>query len=332
MREMIYYPGFEVSDPDWLKFALLYLRRLRPIIPDSGDALLTEEYRRLIGETDLISVHRPSHSEGTMATLDALEVVERVLQKPQRYQGFFQEPNIVEAWRDPRNHTSVLFQEKYTDDWERFCMQHGLATRSGFGLRTSDHLSLVYMTILAQVIADSRGVSPITDRHALDHFATYVRRAEPQARQSVQTAQAVLRLSIPADISNISMDAIIAHRNRPGFEQRQRAFHDHLNSLLSDLEAGSMPTDFRGSLGNWWSDLGDDIAQLGPNLTTIGLGVWLVLRSSSAGVADAALQISGAASIAIGAATAIRKSWTHSRPKRLARRYLADLQQFAPAG
>ena len=34
MKSMVYYPGFEVQNEKWLKFALLYFEELRPIIPD----------------------------------------------------------------------------------------------------------------------------------------------------------------------------------------------------------------------------------------------------------------------------------------------------------
>src|SRR5436853_588756 len=67
MQEFIYYPGFEVRDVNWLKFALLYLDKLDPIIPESGDEHLTEQYRRIMSETDLIEVHRPSLDEGLQA-------------------------------------------------------------------------------------------------------------------------------------------------------------------------------------------------------------------------------------------------------------------------
>jgi hypothetical protein len=40
-HELIYYPGFEVQNPDWLKLALLYIDRLDPIIPVSDDKYLT---------------------------------------------------------------------------------------------------------------------------------------------------------------------------------------------------------------------------------------------------------------------------------------------------
>lgn len=45
MRELIYYPSFEVRNREWLKFALIYLEYLDPIIPESGDVHLSDEYR-----------------------------------------------------------------------------------------------------------------------------------------------------------------------------------------------------------------------------------------------------------------------------------------------
>lgn len=33
MKELLYYPGFEIKNETWLKFALLYLDHISPIIP-----------------------------------------------------------------------------------------------------------------------------------------------------------------------------------------------------------------------------------------------------------------------------------------------------------
>jgi hypothetical protein len=38
LKKLIYYPSFEAEDINWLKFALLYIDVLKPIIPRSGDA------------------------------------------------------------------------------------------------------------------------------------------------------------------------------------------------------------------------------------------------------------------------------------------------------
>ncbi len=45
MTPLVYYPGFEPADENWLKFALLYLERVTPIIPESADIWLSDDFR-----------------------------------------------------------------------------------------------------------------------------------------------------------------------------------------------------------------------------------------------------------------------------------------------
>lgn len=66
MKDMIYYPGFETKDENWLKFALLYFDTLRPIIPYticSEKKYLSGTFQYVMGETDLI---RPWKTAGTV--------------------------------------------------------------------------------------------------------------------------------------------------------------------------------------------------------------------------------------------------------------------------
>ena len=72
MKEMIYYPGFEVEDKSWLKFALLYFDVLRPIIPYTIQpeyAYLSEPFLRVMDYTDFIRPYRPSYEEGACASI-----------------------------------------------------------------------------------------------------------------------------------------------------------------------------------------------------------------------------------------------------------------------
>ena len=134
MNELIYYPGFEVSNLDWLKFALLYINKLNPIIPRSGDKYLTDLHQKLCNETDLIKTHRPSYDEGIESTLDAIEIVERILQHPNRYSIIFHTPNIKQEWQDKKNHIYKLFEEKYIHEWENFCLANNIAQKCNEGL------------------------------------------------------------------------------------------------------------------------------------------------------------------------------------------------------
>lgn len=177
MEHAIYYPGFEVRDSDWLKFALLYVDRLNPIIPRSGDKYLSEMYERLRGETDLIDPHRPDYDEGCKATLDAIDVVERILQNPAAYSTALSTSDIAAVWRDSRKWKYTLFEEKYTPAWEEFCVKNGFANRSNKGLTLEKSLGLLYMSLLAHVISECRGTCSLTDYPEMDQIAIVTRAA-----------------------------------------------------------------------------------------------------------------------------------------------------------
>lgn len=67
MKGLIYYPGFEVKDETWLKFALLYLDLIRLIIPYTiapEEQYISGTFLRIMGETDLVRPYRPDFNEG----------------------------------------------------------------------------------------------------------------------------------------------------------------------------------------------------------------------------------------------------------------------------
>ena len=334
MNELIYYPTFEVIDPQWLKFALLYLDKLDPIIPTAGDGYFSDQFRRVLGETDLIDIHRPSYAEGSSATRDALEHVEKILKHPERYCDIFK-PNFIKDWQAPHKQTARLFQDKYSDLWERFCLENRLGRKTNTGLALSEDVALLYMTLLAQVIADGRGVSPITDNRQLDRFAIFTRRPQTVEPANMKTAQAVIRLELPADLSDISLTNVINQRNRPGFKDRRRAFHHELNEFMSNTEHGTSPGHFGESLGNSWTDFKEDILKLGAGVTVFTLGIWIALGSGQIETLKGAQQLAGGLSLSLGSGIAIRNTWNHTKTKRFTRKYLADLRKMGtqlPAG
>src|SRR4051794_32823920 len=113
MLSPIYYPGFETKSDAWLKFALLYVDTLRPIIPRLGDSKLSETFRKVRAETDLLDPYRPEPDKGEShtATLDAIDHLERILVHPRRYQPIFGLADIVTKWRDPSTWTTEIYDE-----------------------------------------------------------------------------------------------------------------------------------------------------------------------------------------------------------------------------
>lgn len=180
MEELIYYPAFEPKSIDWLKFALLYIDRLDPIVPASGDKYLSELYWKVTEETDLLRSHRPTEGEGLRASRDAVDIGEGILKAPEDYHEVFVDTNFVDRWRSKESRKYTLFREKYSDPWERFCLENKLGHKVREGLAVAKDLGFIYMTVLAQAIGDSRGMSPVTDYGELDKFAILARK--PTAR------------------------------------------------------------------------------------------------------------------------------------------------------
>lgn len=73
---MLYYPEFEVNNINWLKFALLYLDDIQPIIPmlpyDKSEDL-TPLTLDIMNSTDLIREYHPNYGEGNIASLKAMD-------------------------------------------------------------------------------------------------------------------------------------------------------------------------------------------------------------------------------------------------------------------
>ena len=186
MKELIYYPGFEVQDHDWLKFALLYVDELSPIIPSSGDPYLTDLTHKLEGETDLLVRHRPTYNKGLLATEDAVDHIERITQYPNDYSQLFGAHDFLEIWRLPKTQNYTILREKYTDSWKNFCVENRLGKCNDLGISVNRQLGFSYMTILSHIIADSRGISPMTDYRNLDRLAILTRRPSDNTKDLTQ--------------------------------------------------------------------------------------------------------------------------------------------------
>lgn len=330
MNKLIYYPSFEANNLDWLKFALLYIEKLNPIIPERGDRYLSNLFWQLREETDLLEVHRPNYRDGQLATMDAIDTVENVLRNPDRYTAIFRTSNIVHNWQNKQNHLYTLFEDKYTDNWYQFCINNSLATKTDEGLKLSKTLGYVYMTILANAIAESAAISTITDQDDLDRFNILIRRIDDIDEMKLHAAQSIINLKLPANLNQISFEEVIKLRNKAGFKERLRAFHVALNSFLSNLEEGKEVEDFVKSYDKVWNEFSSELVRLGVGIANIGVGAWLVTQSTNSSFLEYLKTVLGSIHIVTGSFISIRGVWKNTKSKRFCRKYLADLSKLAP--
>jgi hypothetical protein len=326
MKELIYYPGFEINDSSWLKFALLYIDKLRPIIPASGDHVLSEWYRRLSGETDLLDFYRPEYNEGSVATIKAIETIDGFLSKPDRYTNLFGTDQLHIKWRDTNNQDYELFREKFSGDWIDFCLEEGIGNETDRGVKVTKHVAHLYMSILAHIVAHERDICPISDNRDIDNILMYLQRGDKKNEQQIAVAQNIIELKLPANLQEISMNEIISFRNKAGFKERLQAFHTELDKYSNGIERGGDATAFSKSFDYALKDFTIEIGSLGLATTGFGLSIWLSLTDPNTNVWDITEKIS-----AIGELTSllyIEQKWSATQSKRFCKKYMTDLTKI----
>jgi len=230
MLDMIYYPGFEVRDENWLKFALLYIDKIRPIIPYGADRYLSSSFRDIIEKTNLVSPHIPKYEEGISASILAVEQFERYLSHPEIYVttfGFSKRygHDLSEKWRNKENQTYTLFQDKFSGEFENFCLRERIAQQNHEGLKISEDLAFVYMSLFANNISRQNNLDSITDVKKYSKILLETDRYDSN-RNNVEmiTAKREIELLIPQKLKQIPLSEFIKLRSNPDFESQRKAF------------------------------------------------------------------------------------------------------------
>lgn len=68
MHKLLYYPNFEIQDQNFLKFALLYIDEISPIIPENARESLSKPMRDILRNTELINLYSPNYGHWTCQT------------------------------------------------------------------------------------------------------------------------------------------------------------------------------------------------------------------------------------------------------------------------
>jgi len=324
MKDMLYYPGYEVKSEDWLKFALLYIDKLQPIIPEAGNSHLSEQFSMIRNETDLIVPHRPSAEEGQAATLDAIDLVQKILQDPKHYADVLGHADYLSSWKMLENHQYTLFETKYSSVWRDFCLDENLAVSSDYGLKISRQLGLIYMSLLAHVISEKSGIEPITDHKEMDQISILTRAAPPTAQNKTALANRTVRLKLPGNINELGFGQIIEYRNKRDFKEMLYAFHSELEKHIAEMEGAETERTFLESRGSFISEFSDEIVSLGMGVSNLSLGVW-AMTSNPPSAVDLASGLFGGGALIANSVVSIRTAFRNTKNTRLTRKYLVKL-------
>lgn len=88
MKHVVYYPGIEVKNQNWLKFALLFFDKVDTIVPEEGNRLISDLYKQIEDETGFLKRYKPEYKEDVKASLDSIDQFERILRTPERFDRY----------------------------------------------------------------------------------------------------------------------------------------------------------------------------------------------------------------------------------------------------
>lgn len=333
MRDMIYFPGFEVQSESWLKFALLYFDTLRPIFPDTWHSHaihLREATRTVMGETDLIRPYHASPDEGASAAVLACEEFEKFLSRPQLYRPYFREGlpgGRIERWCEPTFQDSTLFEGKYSRDFFEFCIEHHLAVPCPEGIRISSDLTFVYMSLLANVISHQNGYEMITDA---TKYSRYLNDRElalcGAGGLAFETAKSSIELALPADLRSIPLERFVQLRKDRSFSAARQAYLAQIEKMIARQEQGDY-SDFEELLSckREFQKICEQLFKLTAAATVSGYGLHALVLGQPEGLpltaASAALDLFAMR----GLCKDLPQYIDAFREKRLARRFVARL-------
>ncbi|PEJ37514.1 hypothetical protein CN689_01030 [Peribacillus butanolivorans] len=283
MKEILYYPGFEIQDETWLKFALLYMKEIHTIVPTEAQFTLSTDYNLVEKETNLLKKYPPKSIETSRATRKVINIISQYLKKPKRVIENLGEIDIIKVWRQSENQNYELFEGKFIHDFAHFCNEWGFSQLSKNGILIPSQLATTYMGVLAHDIGKRRDMSIITD---IEHEEEIVSLSDDLYTynndfEEMQYIKNYFTLVLPVNLKDIPIGEIIDLRNQENFQENLKAFHFALNqlSLISDNKLTNLS--FKEITENIeWSlkGLKADISNLGSTLLITSLGILLAFK------------------------------------------------------
>lgn len=279
MQSTIYYPSFAPPDSLWLKFALLYFEKVRPIVPLGIDYPIDENYRRILDYTDLITPVTPSYFHGVEATDAAISYMDKFFKNPYDNSEYFGAVNATRAWNNPENWTFEIFGQKFADRWKSYCLDRYIGKETDNGIILAEIPAFIFMSFLAGTISRTENASIITDNKKFDNFTSYQINTEfgASAIQKRNTfAKGIVELKVPMTLNNISIGKIIEFRNKN--RQFINGFNNSLDNIENRIGLGLNERDFIKSYDEMSKGYGKVLLEQSSSLVSLSLTIYAAVN------------------------------------------------------
>lgn len=282
MREKLYYPYLEPKNTNWIRFALLYMESISPIIPLPRRDQLSDGFKKIMNETDLITPYNPRFDDGYNATLDSIKEIETYLQDNNYYNHLFNNGSNLN-WNNQDTWQQLLFREKYGFLFERFCREKSIGIPTEGGIKVPKDIAFIYMTNLAKRIGQRNEMDIISDNDEYYTYQNYKEINDTSTNAKLISLENIIKLSVPSNFKSLTYDEIINFRNK------NRELIKVLNKEFEKLSNGNVKIDkydFYNEFDKINNEIIKEIIPLGIGVSSIPLSVYVLLNDNGVITSD----------------------------------------------
>uniref|UniRef100_UPI0025E15B15 hypothetical protein n=1 Tax=uncultured Chryseobacterium sp. TaxID=259322 RepID=UPI0025E15B15 len=300
-----------------------YVDDFSPVIPKSGKKKLSDSFLKIKEETDLVKIVEPKPTVASLASLDTIKELDTIQRIPDFYRDIFDVPNILRKFQDRSNWDYEIFAEKYNSSFQDELIKREYAYESPNGIMTSPQLAQLFMTYLANRIAQDGSGNPITDNKKFDLLAMSILGKNRQNTDEIQElAQTVIKTKLPKDIKDIPLEKFIEFRKNNEIQALRTNFNKSLESFYISLEEDKNPSDFIKSLEEYEKSFSKEIVLFFTAASVIAIDAVTAIVGESKieilkSIAEAAPLISSVYSL--------KKSYKDDSEKFKSRKFLTEI-------
>ncbi|WP_108650012.1 hypothetical protein [Dongshaea marina] len=236
MNHFIYYPGLEVRDDLWLKFALLYLDKLSFTSRTTEPLSLSQRVESLTQNTDLLG-ELPEPEQFNRYSQPLIQQLSSLLSPQFRRHKVFGNPELIARWQQADNHDYLWPSQPGLEPLQQFCIEKGFASIHPEGILLPKRLANLLSMRLAHEWSLESGHCLITDHDYLDRLL-HLSESSYHNRTGFDSFHMDIHLKLPRDLAQIDFDDLLALRSHHGYRQGIRQLHQTLSELLKSLRRG----------------------------------------------------------------------------------------------
>jgi hypothetical protein len=324
MKDLIYFPYFEPQNDKWLKFSLLYVDEFRPIIPYNRKEDISDLYKQIMEETDLVKSYSPDYAEGSTASQKTIDEIEYLLANIQNKNYLFDYRNLFESIQNNRNY--LIYREKFSYEFEQYCSEKNLADKHDNGLYLSEELAYVFMTNLAKEISYKTNSSIITDSNKFQNYSNSKRILNQNNQQKMNLAENIIDLKLPKNIDQIEFNKLIKFREKN--RTLLKVFNNELDKI-SDADINDITTyNFLQNYNEIYIELMKKIAIFGIAGASIPFSIYTLFNDNDISTFDYTKEMTSAIGGISGIGFAIKDVMKDTKEKRQTIKYFANLEKI----